>query len=208
MSFLYPYISALQWLASLPLSILSRNNAPQQPKWIQKIHDDITAFENKLQMNPLHFADVNDDLVIWEIGIFRKQDIRNKPEEFLQYCCYQKYHGTEKEVTIEMLDNDHILLNKCRNARINGYSALGAALLAKNGNDEDTSIIINKLLERGFVPTTKDKGIVQWNLYKTITEKHITAITFLFSQHPDVAQLPNEIRRLILHYIINVIKDY
>ena len=201
-------ISTLQYIASLPLSILSRNNAPQQPKWIQKIHDDITAFEDKLQMHPWYFADVNNDLVLWELGVFRKQDIRNKPEQFLQYCYYQKYHSTEKEVTIEMLDNDPIFLNKCRNTRINDYSALGAALLAKNSNNEDTSIVINKLLERGFIPTKKDKEIVQWHLYKTITEKHITAITFLFSHHSYVAQLPHEIKRLIMHYTTNTIKNY
>jgi hypothetical protein len=198
----------LQSLAALSLSLLSRTIAPQQPKWIQKIRNDINAFEEKLQMHPWYFADVNDDLVLWEVGIFRQQDIHNKPEQFLQYCYYQEYHNTEKEVKIEMLDNDYLLLNKCRNARINDYSAIGAALLAKNGNDEDTSIVINKLLERGFVPTKKDKEIPQWHLYKTITAKHITAITFLFSQHSYIAQLPDEVRRLIMHYIVNTIKNY
>jgi hypothetical protein len=131
-------------------------------------------------------------------------------DHFVEYCyCYRHWKkNTYWEIDIQNLRGLSLnkpILNKCLNANINGYSALGSAIIAEYISSEERYILIQELTKYGFKPTQKDIGIAQLHLYDNIPK------IFYHLIYPSLgvnwAILPKEIRLSIMRYIIQVFKN-
>lgn len=152
-------------------------------------------------------------------GSFTLPKVKSNPIEFLKYCYHQKRHYVDKTfpVGLSNLDQDVSLLNTCKNTCIDGYSALGAAILA-----EDTLVILNKntmetqykpyfifkLLQKGFRFTEKDKILVALHLHDVISaeQKQMMISLLCEPQEGNLALLPHDVRKYIVNYIVHLHK--
>jgi hypothetical protein len=114
---------------------------------------------------------------------------------------------------LDVLNNAPALFNKCLNARLDGYSALGAAMLAPDMPLYVRYNFAQQLINLDFIPTPKDREIAELILYDEI-KKNKRASEFkkklIHLLHPDSPAhwhiLPYEIRQLIAWYLVEVIK--
>jgi hypothetical protein len=186
--FLHLYSSTIQFFSPV-----------QESERIKQIRSDIHQFKyNEYQLNfdLTYYPECSS--VSWDI----LPDVTHNPKNFLIYCGNQQDNRL-KELT-NLLANDNSLLQKCIQARINGYSALGATLIQKNINKPETINFIKALTAFGFKPTKKDKEIVHLKIYDTLNKNNRTAITLLFHDNQYI-QLLQDIKKII---IANMIDSY
>ena len=97
--------------------------------------------------------------------------ITDDPTIFLHYCYSQQYHKDSAIDFVELTISID-LLNKCQHARIDGYSALGAAIVAREVSVESKRNFIRQLMDFGFKLTQKDKVLAELMVYDSISANH------------------------------------
>lgn len=131
--------------------------------------------------------------------------ITDKPTEFFLYCYNQSMHGY---ISFMSIMNDS-LLDTCKEVCINGYSALGAAIIAENVSVKDKRWFVRKLKKKGFTLTAKDRTLIALELQDSIpVEQKQMMVALLQGQQKDVlASLPHEIRKYIVDRIMRLYKE-
>jgi hypothetical protein len=144
------------------------------------------------------------------------QTIDFSPDAFFKYCYNQNMHDSCDfwVVKIDDLDDTYIdnfngsLLDNYKEARIDGYSALGAAILAEDVCIEYKRNLIQRLLEKGFTLTEKDKMLLALELYDTIpAEQEQMMILLLHNHQEDSFGLPHDVRKYIVDYVVRLYKE-
>ncbi len=143
---------------------------------------------------------------------FTKSDIPHTPFRFLQYIYYKEYYDNQRKdmsqnFSLKMLaqDPNTSLLQACKEARIDGYSAVGIALLdapdeswyAKEFIIMRKKALVQELLNLSFVPTAKDQELAYLELYARTPELTRLAMVLLAERiknpESDLAKLPMEL---------------
>jgi len=143
----------------------------------------------------------------WEL--FSSEEVDNNPVQFLKFCYWQKHHKKPMRIRIEQyFDYPSSLFHKCRNVRINGYSALGAAIIAKGVFNQDKGNFILDLKDRGYTLTEKDKELLVLELYDSIPVENKKAMMLLLCNHQanDLSFFPYDVRKYIVQYMIGCFK--
>lgn len=131
---------------------------------------------------------------------------------FLQYCYYQKFHKNEF-INLDAICADVFSLKEYQEVNIDGYSALGAAMISKEQSIKERQLLIQELMGHGFKPTIKDIELAEFILYDEILakeQKKKLKNKYIHLLHPDSPaywfSLPQEVRRLIAQCFIRVLK--
>ncbi len=182
----------------------------------------------KVRKSKIKFrAQLKDDISEVYNGVFHKDTIKNTPVCFLHYCFayYRIYRVEDRCMELSDLDQDASLLNACKEARIDGYSALGAAIMFKssllsNGvwyvllTEMDASIedkfnLTQDLPQKGFTLTEKDKTLLALELYDSIPAEHEQMMVVLLQdqQKGNLAMLSHDVRRYIVEYAVRLYKE-
>jgi hypothetical protein len=187
-----------------PFSWFSSSQTPNESKLIADLRANINDFENQLKLD--RSKELEKTYLLPETLQLFMHIGTTKPDQFIQYCYYQKFHETEM-VDFDEICTDTSLLKKYHELEINGYSALGAAMLAKEISIEEKLKFIKKLIKYNFKPTLKDIGIAELVLYDAITEHHKTLL-HLLHPHSEInwSVLPHEIRNHITQYILQLLR--
>jgi hypothetical protein len=178
---------------------------------LQGVKNCKAEFEKQLQLG----WSLQDVMPI-TLGSFSKGAIRNNHIEFLRYCYNLKLHNDPIGFELSDLDKDVSLLVECKEAQINGYSALGAAIIAK-----DILTMVNKciqvpvksrfildLVKRGFVLTGKDRELLALELYTNIPGEQKQKMTLLLQDNNGYFSVfPHDVRKLLMHYMICLFKE-
>ncbi len=93
------------------------------------------------------------------------------PVQFLQYCYCFRHYEIMLNPSISDLEDNPVLLERCLAAQKDGYSALGAVMIAENASIEEKYNFIQKLIKYGFKPTLKDIQLARLFLYDEIIKK-------------------------------------
>ena len=191
------FLNFFSWFSS------TSNQEPNESKLITGLRKNINDFENQLKLTK--WEETQKTYII-QVTFQPFAYIKTDPIIFIEYCYYQKFHETEM-VDFNAICTDTSLLKKYQEVKIDGYSALGAAMLAKEKSIKEKRKFIEKLIRYGFKPTQKDMGIVELTLHDNITEHKKTFLHLLQAQ-PEVnwSVLPQEIRKNIAHYMIELFK--
>ncbi len=191
------------WRSYLP-TCFSSTQKLNESQLISDLRAKRNIFEGKFAYNQWIYP-----LEEYSIALhpFSVDEIDTMPTQFLHYCYYQKFH-TILGMTLNHLDTSASLLIKCQNAQTNGYSCLGATMIAKDMLTEEKRDFIDELLKRNFKPTPEDIQLTKLILYDGITT-HQTTILHLRHAHSqaDWSVLPPEIRKLIALYMIELFKS-
>lgn len=161
-----------------------------------------------------------------QLGVVLRFDMQTKPIVFLRYCYRffnhdrtNDYYHDEIAIDVDgvgarnprcwISDLDGLLLNKCKEAQIDGYSILGTAIIAKTPTIESKRNYIQKLIKKGFVLTEKDKELVALKLYEAIPADQKETMIFLLQNHQkdNFVLLPHEVRRCIVDYIVRLYQE-
>lgn len=100
------------------------------------------------------------------------------------------------------------LLDMYKKTQIDGYSALGAVIISKKGSLLHRQELIERLLNKGFTLTEKDKTLAPLALYNQIQDLYTEAMILLLQDHlhdhqkDSLAVLPHEVIRLIVGYMV------
>ncbi len=190
----------------IPLWFASESTTP-----LQDLQASKSEFEVRLKLG----WSLQDWMSI-TLGSFSRRAIHDNPTEFLRYCYNLKLHNDPIGFELSDLDKDASLLNKCKEVQIDGYSALGVAIIAK-----DASVIVNKcilvsikprfilqLLNKGFTLSEKDRTLVALEFFDNISaEQKKTMISLLNDKQEDnFSVLPHDVRRLIVDYMVSLFK--
>lgn len=132
----------------------------------------------------------------------------NDSTSFLLYCYYQKNHDDWDRTDIDyLIKPEHAeLLKKCKEAHIDGFSALGAAIAAKDITIETKRNFIQKLMNCGFELTEKDTLLAAAELHDEILTQQETGVLSLLLGQGNFAILPEDVRRCIMESMIDVFK--
>jgi len=137
---------------------------------------------------------------------------KDTPEYFLKYCYYQQDHLFNAS-NIQALKgkNNEQLLEQYKETTIHGFSALGAAALARSLSNYNQKSLITALLKLGFIPTDEDKTIIQVKFNNTLATKHKAIAPFLLctthTQKNIFTTLPHEIKKIIMKNVIDIEKN-
>jgi hypothetical protein len=173
---------------------------------------------NHVSLSPMEQAQIDSDrfekqLQVDWLQLFNKEQIAANPVVFLKYCYNQSH--TRSGLIKDMND---CLLNKCKEARIDGYSAWGATIIAKDVFGFGSQWVVMKsglilqLMNMGFQPTEKDRKLVAIKLYNVIpAEQKQTMIKTLLlllhvHQEGNLAVLLYDVRRYIMEYVVHLHK--
>lgn len=127
---------------------------------------------------------------------------------FLLYCYYRKYHDDFERGSMEELALHKKLLNACKNARIDGYSALGAAIIANGLSIKTKRDFIQQLMNHGFELTEKDKTLAAAEFCDNIpAEQRAKINSLLASGQGNLSLLPYDIRKFIAYTMMNTLKE-
>lgn len=123
-----------------PFSWFSSNQTPNESKLITDLRKNINDFENQLKLDK--WTERKKTYIVpVTLQLFMHMDA--KPIEFIKYCYYQKFHENEF-VNLNEICTDASLLKKYQEVEIDGYSTLGAAMLAeKNPFKKGVSLFKN-----------------------------------------------------------------
>jgi len=146
------------------------------------------------------------------VGTYR---IDATPIKFLQYCYCQKlqrhFIPQYKNIFIHLrcIGASACVLNKYHNAQIDGYSALGASMIAQETSIEERHCFNQELINYGFKPTLKDIKLAKLILYDEILANKKETIVLLLCDHQEdnLSQLLPEIRKQITQYMIQLFKN-
>ena len=133
---------------------------------------------------------------------------KNKyPARFLSYCYYQKYHEKDNQMGLkgvftleDGLSRFEGGLSRCMDARINGYSALGAAIVARGVSIDDKRNFIQQLLNYGFELTKKDSALLKIEFCDGLPADQQAKMILLLCNHAEgnLSALPRDVRKLIV----------
>lgn len=197
----------------------------QESSTMQLIRTDKNNFEQKLLMPKVArkkypdqvpiawtYFPRNKDIEFWYFKLLLDpffEKIKDDPSVFLYYCYYQKHHKDRELDLLEFVVFSTDLLNKCLHMCIDGYSALGAAMLAKDITDDNRRDFIRQLIDFGFTCTQKDKVLAELLLYDSISVKHKkTMILLLCDDHrSDFSILPYDVKKYLIYWILRPYYD-
>jgi hypothetical protein len=208
-----PYVAGVyarlkSWLTTL---------CAQESEQIQRIRSDKNNFLRKLSLPALAREKYSNEIPIaWtyvpETRIVGKYffeivldpaKITADPTLFVRYCYYQQYHE-ESNLNLAYLASHSTLLPLCQETTLDGYSAIGAAILAK-----DTVLIgyrrrfLEQLMQYGFRCTKKDRQLIALEIYDTMSiAKQAAMIRLSLQGQGYFVLLPYEIRMLILQRML------
>ncbi|HLJ31975.1 MAG TPA: hypothetical protein VKU36_06050 [Candidatus Babeliales bacterium] len=142
------------------------------------------------------------------------------PDAFLRYCYYQKLHDEKHNKLFDILEDKHTHLDEynkkvknrikgCLAARIDDYSAVGAAMIAQHRTFKQRRIFIKELFKYGFKPTLKDIQLAELLLHSAITRKgHTEVFIHLLHDKSDAfwKVLPAEIKQLTAQFLRELYK--
>ncbi|HLX54489.1 MAG TPA: hypothetical protein VKR58_11135 [Aquella sp.] len=178
---------------------------------VSDIRADKDKFEEQLKLDKK--AEIQKTYILpVTLQLFSKKGVEAKPIRFLQYCYYQKFHKNEME-NLQTLQDDFTLLNKCLNAQIDGYSAIGAAMLAPDMPLYAKYNFVQELINLDFKPTPQDIEIAELILYDEIMKNQL-GLEFkkklIHLLHPGSPAhwhiLPHDVRKLIAWHLVEEIK--
>lgn len=183
---------------SLISSIGLISQTTQEPAKIQIIRSNIKNFkyDDCLLDSGLGFCiKALPNYTSWNLPI----NINDNQNSFLIYCGNQP----NLEQLESLLYNDNLLLNKCKKARINNYSALGAIFIREDLNKDETIRFLTTLKSFGFKPTDNDKQIINLKIYDTINTNHKTTTNILLTLN-NYIPLPVDVKKIIMTHIISL----
>lgn len=171
-----------------------------------------TSFEKTKQNMHLNFV----SLVLWQdydLSFWRHHvrpllsTIKKSPANFLLYCYYQKYHDGGDRIDLDGLIAREDLFNKCKEAQVDGYSALSAAIAAKDISIESKRRFIQELMNHGFKLTEKDETLAIAEFYDAISnDQKVKTVRLLLGQG-NLSVLPHDVRRYIVHSMIDTCRE-
>lgn len=191
------------------------SQSPKESEYIEILRKDKNNFEQKLNIYKIADNSAGNigvamrlmseaALFNMTLGSLCNNRMKLFPNDFLLYCYYQKFHTNQSKGDMEKLvsanfknlpNDDLDTLNKYKAAQIDGYSAIGAAILAPDVSVQSKREFINQLFELGFKPTKKDIMLAELVLYDAIPKENM----MLFLHQEDL--LP-EIKRNIINCLI------
>ncbi len=182
------------------LSSWAMNQAPNEPEFIQKLRISKNQFE--VQLRVFRLRSTLDDWTMKDLA----NSIDINPVLFLEHCYHQRFFWHN---FITWSDLDVSLINKCKKARIDGYSALGAACIARDIPISHKRDFIRPLIEHGFELTEKDKALAVIELYDAIPAEQKKKIIFLLFTvcQGNFAILPYDIGKEIVYCIVYPFKE-
>lgn len=187
-------------------SWFSSNQTPKESKLISDLRANKNEFEDKLRNKEVKRLLENEEYM--SIFPFSAYNMTSTPIKFLQYCYYLKFH--ENMFNMRLDDIDIPSLKKCREARLNGYSALGAAIISDDTSiQEKRNFIKTLMIKYDFKPTLKDISLAELYLYDNISAEHKKIFIHLLHTHAstDWSVLPQEVRKHIAQYMIQLFKN-
>ncbi|HJZ23110.1 MAG TPA: hypothetical protein VJ201_01520 [Candidatus Babeliales bacterium] len=182
------------------LSQWAMNQASGESEFIQKLRISRNQFEEQLQVFTLR--SILDDWTIKDLA----NSIDANPLLFLEHCYHQRFFWRN---VITWSSFEVSLINKCKKARIDGYSALGAACIARDISIGHKRDFIRPLMEHGFELTEKDKALAVIELYDAIPveqKKKIIFLLFILGQG-DFTILPDDVGKEIVYCIVYPFKE-
>jgi len=177
------------------LSSGGMNQVSREPEFIHNLRISRNKFEEQLKVFTLRST--IDDLF---------NSINANPVLFLEHCYHQRFWWNNLIVRSWF---DLSLINRCKIAQIDGYSALGAACIARDipiGHKRD---FIRPLMEHGFELTEKDKALAVIELYDAIPaeqKKKMIFLLFMLGQG-NFAILPYDVGKYIVYCIVYPFKE-
>lgn len=182
---------------------------------MQEVRESKNKFEEQLALDTqeIGITMIGSDVVVSryaikiEDGLFHADKIDANPMMFLRYCYNQRVHKECKNaINIDSLNGP--LLDTCKAVQINGYSALGAAIIA-DVSLEARQKFMERLLQKGFMLTEKDKKLSLLKFHNEIREGDRKAMIMLLqdNQKGDFAPLPHDVRKYIVNYMVHVYKE-
>ncbi len=181
---------------------LPLNQISNESKLILKIRASKNEFENQLLDDTWEQDKVgyNSSMLL---SRFWLEDF--KPINFFRSCCYKFHH----KMTIFKLSSSYSLFNTYKNVQINGYSALGAAMMANDISPDVKRNFIQELVNLNFKPTAKDIELAELYLYDAICTITKEKIILLLCDHQkdNLPQLLPEIRTQIAYHLIQLFKN-
>lgn len=127
--------------------------------------------------------------------------INDNPVLFLEHCYHQRFWWRN---FIVRSDVDIDLIDRCKKAQIDGYSALGAACIARDMPIGYKRDFIRPLMDHGFELTEKDRALAIIELYDAISaeqKKEMIFLLFILGQG-NFAILPHELGKYIVYYMM------
>jgi hypothetical protein len=186
----------------------SMKQASSESQLVSSLRHNKDNFENQLKLDKsveLQTSILPTTLQFFSFGYL-------DPMRFLQYCYYQKFHNNEF-INLDAICADAFSLKEYHEVDIDGYSALGAAMISKEQPIKERRIFIQELMEHGFKPTTKDIGLAELILYDEILakeQKEKLKNKYIHLLHPDSPVfwflLPQDVRRQIVQCFILLLK--
>lgn len=173
---------------------------------MQRIQKDKENFEERVRWN----YDIFLDMMLVLQGWYSDEVFDSKPTEFLRYCYnLHNYSYPDGFVSLVNLEKNNSLHDKCKQARIDGYSALGAAMIAESVMYKDESvkhIFISKLKQMGFEFTQKDKELLALEIYNNILAKQKQSAILLMQLYKktegNFCVLPKDLMIFIVAYMV------
>lgn len=181
---------------------VSSDQVVNESELIQSLRANKNKFEEQLQLEKW-----TTEYMDTPHGLFLPDKIAENPVLFLKFCYFQELQVTGYiNISIRDFDNSNSLSDKCRAARIDGYSALGAAMLAKEVQDACKGAFILDLKDRGYTLTEKDKELLVLELYDVIPVRCKKIMILLLCDQQTNDELPHDIRNYIVQYIMDSLK--
>ncbi len=180
------------------------SQSPKESQRIKDIRKNKNDFEKELQLSNL-FKGLSPNVIAGyhalgsgnpEYDIFNsslRSPIAISPINFLRYCYYQKFHNDKSKEDIQKLASDASLLNDFKNIQVDGYSALGAAIIAPGVSIESKRNFIEQLMHLGFQLTKKDRMLAELELYDAIPEGEKTKMILLLSKKDTLPEIKQNI---------------
>lgn len=133
------------------------------------------------------------------------------PTQFLNYCYYQKFHNNVDDLVmmdniVDEFNSNPSLLQKCQTARINGYSALGAAMLAPDISAKKKRAFNQTLANYGVKPTPEDVALAELLLYDALIDKRKREAFICLVHLQKKWNIPADIKKIIDCYMIQLFK--
>jgi len=191
------------WLSQAPQA------SQQKSQLIQALEKNKNDVEQKLEPDLIKENISRDDylprVLIYRAGLSINTYINlgryetPTAEGFCMWCYHQRSHTTEKEdLDFLSLTSPQDRLDFHKEAQIDGYSAIGAAILAPEVSIESKRNFIAQLLNLGFKLTIKDRMLAEFVVYDSIPENEKEKM-ILFLREKDL--LP-EIKKTIVNCMI------
>lgn len=127
------------------------------------------------------------------------------PINFFRSCYYKFHH----KMTIYKFKLSYSLLDTYQNVQIDGYSALGAAILANEISTDEKRNFIQELINLDFKPTVKDIRLAElyvYDSYEIAEYKNIFLHLLQDNPNSNWFMLPHDIREQIVRLLIQFFK--